>query len=75
MAEVYDGILNEENPMVCVQVRPDIQKEKIRRVQVGDVLGRLYSVVDDRKDLDGNMVTVVSGDRDEWKFERMYKGW
>ena len=27
VAEVFDGILNEENPMVCVQVRPNIQKE------------------------------------------------
>ena len=56
VAEVFNSIFNEENPMVCVHVRLDIQKERIRGVEVGDVVGRLYSVVDEIKDLDGNMV-------------------
>ena len=41
VAEVFNGIFNEENPMVCVHVRLDIQKERIRGVEVGDVVGRL----------------------------------
>ena len=62
VAYVFDGVLDMNNPKVCVQVRPDIKKGKIRGIHAGDVLGSLYSVVD---------VDCESGGRamNDWKYD------
>ena len=46
VAYVFDSVLDINNPNVCVQVKPDIKKRKIRGIHAGDLLGNLYSVVD-----------------------------
>ena len=35
-----------KNTKVCVQVKPDIKKGKLRGIYAGVVLGSLYSVMD-----------------------------
>ena len=50
MAHVFNGIIDKENPGVCVQVKPEVAKRKVRGMKVGDKLGRVYSVVDFYKD-------------------------
>ena len=46
LAYVFDGVLDMNNQKVCVQVRPDVKKGKIRGIHAGDVLRSLYSMVD-----------------------------
>ena len=60
VAKVYGGILNSYDPRVCVQVKPNLNKRKIRGIQNGDILGKVYSVaIDD--DLGSEHVMVMNG--------------
>ena len=49
VVEVYDGISDENNRMVCVQTKPNIHTIKVRGVQIGDILGKVYSIVEEEK--------------------------
>ena len=46
--QVFDGILNQENLMFCLHVKSNIHKEKTRGVYVRYLVGRVYSVMDER---------------------------
>src|SRR5678815_3209439 len=44
VAHVFDGIIDLNNPRVCMQKVPDVKKKRVRGIRVGDVVGSLYSV-------------------------------
>ena len=46
VAYVFDGLMNMDNPRVCVQVRSDVKDKMIRGIQADDVLGSMFSVVE-----------------------------
>ena len=72
VAGVFDGIMNINDPKVCVQRKPGIKSTKVRGIKVGDVIGSIWSVVDVDHDLSTNNADVfVTGMNEEWTYETL----
>ena len=56
--------------LVYLEMRPDV-KEKIRSVQKGDVLGKVYMVSDERDMLNEEVPVGVNKEENEWTKERL----
>ena len=73
LAHVFDGILDMDDPRVCLQVWANPGRKRWRGVNVGDKLGEMYTVVDvdDERYMKG--FSVMSGclRQNEWEFERL----
>ena len=65
---MYKGISDEVNLRVFVQVKPNLKRNKVRGIQRGDVLGKVYSVVDERG-WDECQTRIMNGVKSEWTRE------
>lgn len=72
VAHVFDGILDINNPVVCVQVRPDVKRGRIRGIHIGDVLGSMYSVLN-VEDQNEEGAYVFAGDiqKNDWEYDEL----
>ncbi|RXG71115.1 hypothetical protein Avbf_04774 [Armadillidium vulgare] len=73
VAHVFDGILDLNDPRVCVQVKPDIIRKRIRGIHVGDILGRLYTVLnmEDEKIENDLCVNVGNIQKSDWVYDEL----
>ena len=73
LAHVFDGILDMNDPRVCLQVCAKPGRKRWRGVNAGDKLGELYTVVDVDDDRYITQYSVMSGElrTQEWEFERL----
>ena len=72
VAAMCNGIVNGDGEsMICLEMRPNVKKEKIRSVEKGDVLGKVYTVLDDRDMVNEEVPVGISEEENEWTQERL----
>ena len=73
LAHVFDGILNMEDPRVCLQVCAKPERKRWRGVNAGDKLGEMCTIVDMDDEKYRKNYSVMSGNikTHEWEYERL----
>ena len=57
--------------MVCIEIRPDVKKEKIRSVQKGDMLGKVHKVLKERDMVNEAVPVGENEEENEWTQEKL----
>ena len=73
MAYVFDGLLNMEDPRVCLQVCAKPDKKRWRSVKAGDKLGEMCTVVDVDDERYVTNYSVMSGElrKQAWEYGKL----
>ena len=73
LAHVFDGILDMNDPRVCLQVCAKPERKRWRGVNAGDKLGEMSTVVDVRDERYMTEFGVMSGvwKKQEWEFDEL----
>ena len=73
IGHVFDGIMDMDNPRVCVQVCGDVRKKKWRGINAGDRLGVMSTIVnlENSKYMSGCEVLSGSIGKNEWQYDTL----
>ena len=73
VAHVFDGMLDMNDPRVCLQVCTDVKKKRWRGIVAGDRLGVMSTVVNLEDDRYVSRYHVMSGQiqSGDWEYERL----
>ena len=73
VAHVFDGVLDMNDPKVCLQVCGDVKKKRWRGIVAGDRLGVMNTIVNMTDDRYVSGYHVMAGElqKSEWEYEKL----